>query len=113
GDLSPSVHRATIVEDPDGVAVVEAPGRRVNGIDPQAWLRIGLGERRQSPAVIVERVEMGQRAALAEEQGIPRGALRVAGCILGHRLPYRADRGPELRCALRGEIDPVRRRRDV
>src|SRR5215470_18588349 len=47
GHLSPRVHLAAVVEDPDGVAVVELSRRRVGRVDPQPRLRIGLGEHRR------------------------------------------------------------------
>src|SRR6185369_5577370 len=86
--LSAGVHRAAVVEDPDALAVGDAPGGRIAGADPESRLRVGPGESGQRLPVVVERVKVRQRARLTEQERIAAGALGPARRVLLDRLVH-------------------------
>ncbi len=66
------MHLAALIVDADRVAVLHAALERVVRRDPQRGLGIRSSERRQRAAVIIEAVELRQRASLAEPERLPR-----------------------------------------
>lgn len=64
GHMSPGKHLAALVVDADRVTVLEVATRGVVGGDPKLRLGVSRGQRGQCAAVVVEAVELRQRASL-------------------------------------------------